>query len=320
MDTGSHLLFGVTLAGLAYVDPAVAQHHSLAQAILIGTVIGSHAPDFDTLVRLKGYSNYLKHHRGITHSIPALFIWPAIITLFLTMLTGFSTAIIHVYLWTLLAVVFHVFLDMLNSYGVQSLRPFSKKWIHLDILSIFDPFLALIHLSGAILWLGGGYDPADLFSAIYTITLIYIAVRSIAHYRCVQHVKRSLQQQGICHVLPSFHWFRWRFVMEGGDSFHTGRIVKKAVIVDDVFSKQERNTIIQASMGTDGVRAFLSFAQRIHVTYRVLQDGYEVRWSDVRFWYDHKLPFGVDVRLDSNLNVVNDSLGWRKKAWDPPFV
>ncbi|MFC4768272.1 metal-dependent hydrolase [Effusibacillus consociatus] len=47
MDTGSHLLLGVTLAGLAQIDPAVAQNPSLAHALMVSTVVGSHAPDFD---------------------------------------------------------------------------------------------------------------------------------------------------------------------------------------------------------------------------------------------------------------------------------
>ncbi|MGO4276683.1 metal-dependent hydrolase, partial [Paenibacillus sp. TAF58] len=81
MDTGSHLMFGVTLAGLACLEPAVAQEPALAHAILAGTLIGSHAPDFDTLARLRGYANYVRVHRGITHSLPALFIWPVLLSL-----------------------------------------------------------------------------------------------------------------------------------------------------------------------------------------------------------------------------------------------
>ncbi|WP_289137969.1 hypothetical protein [uncultured Brevibacillus sp.] len=76
----------------------------------------------------------------------------------------------------------------------------------------------------------------------------------------------------------------------------------------------------KATVGVDGVRTFLGFAQRIHVTWKESQDGYEVVWSDVRFCYNRKLPFGVDVRLDRDLNVVHHQLGWRKKAWAPPFV
>lgn len=75
MDTGSHLLLGVTLGGLAHLSPGVASDPVLAQAVMAATVIGSNAPDFDTVVRVKGQTTYIRYHRGVTHSIPALFLW-----------------------------------------------------------------------------------------------------------------------------------------------------------------------------------------------------------------------------------------------------
>ncbi|MGE5701707.1 MAG: metal-dependent hydrolase [Clostridia bacterium] len=320
MDTGSHLLLGVSLAGLAYVDPAVAQHPEIAQAVLAGTLIGSVAPDFDTVVRLKGYSTYIRHHRGVSHSIPALFLWPVVIVLPLVWINGLSGAWLPLYLWTFAAVVLHVLLDMLNSYGVQSLRPFSKRWVHLDILAIFEPFLFLLHLAGVVAWLGFSLEPQALFPGVYAISLVYILIRTIQHRRLVRLVRYVLGQEGICQVLPGFHWFRWQFVLEGEHAFYTGTINRGMIHVGEIYSKVEANPIIAATTGTDGVRAFLTFAQRIHVTCMEVQDGYMVRWSDVRFWYDRKLPFGVDVRLDRNLQVVSCSIGWRKRVWDPPFV
>lgn len=80
MDTGSHLLLGVTLAGLAHATGFVGTDPAVGQALMIATVVGSHAPDFDTVVRLRGITSYIRFHRGITHSIPALFLWPLIIS------------------------------------------------------------------------------------------------------------------------------------------------------------------------------------------------------------------------------------------------
>jgi inner membrane protein len=40
----------------------------------------------------------------------------------------------------------------------------------------------------------------------------------------------------------------------------------------------------------------------------------------MHFWHNHKLPFGVDVQLDDNLNVVGQSIGWSKKTWEAPYV
>lgn len=320
MDTASHLLFGATLAGLAYLDPTVAQHPEVALTVMAGTLIGSHAPDFDAMIRLKGFVSYIRHHRGITHGIPALFIWPAIISLGLAWQMDLWEYVGTFYGWTFLAVFFHVFLDTLNAYGVQSLRPWRKDWIHLDILAIFDPILFILHLGGLVLWWGFSWNPAPLFSFIYGATLIYILSKAIYHFYLVRRVRSMIPELGVCHVLPTLHWFHWLFVFEGKDQFITGRVIGNYVIMEDQYDKTQQHPIIQATLQIDGVRAFLQFAQRIHVTYREIQGGYEVRWSEMRFWYNKKLPFGVDVMLDGQLNVVHYRIGWRKKAWEAPFV
>jgi len=320
MDTASHLLFGFTLAGLAQLDPVVAQQPELLVAVTCGTVIGSQAPDFDTVVRVRGYSSYLRFHRGVTHSIPALLLWPLLITSAVSQLIDVSGAFFTVFLWTFAAVLFHVFLDMLNSYGVQCFRPFTKKWIHLDILAIFEPFLFILHLVGLGLAMMGNFAPGTVFGYVYGCTFGYIALRALYHHYLIGRVKAFLQVEGVYQVSPSFHWFRWTFVVESADHFYTGKIVYRQIILEEIIKKEDDNQVIKATIGTDGVRAFLGFAQRVHVTCKELQDGYEVRWSDVRFWHNRKLPFGVDVRLDKNLQVVKHKLGWRKKAWDPPFV
>src|SRR4051794_33404183 len=103
MDSGTHLVIGFGLAGLAYIDPAVAADPVLSTAVLIGTVIGSQAPDADTLLRFRSNASYIKNHRGLSHSLPALVIWTVLITLALTM--GFRDAPVgHLALWVFIAV------------------------------------------------------------------------------------------------------------------------------------------------------------------------------------------------------------------------
>ncbi|QQE73675.1 metal-dependent hydrolase [Brevibacillus composti] len=320
MDTGSHLLLGVTLGGLAHLSPGVAGDPALAQAVMIAAVVGSHAPDFDTVVRVRGATAYIRYHRGVTHSIPALFLWPGVIALAVAAGCGVWEQLGVLYLWSFAAVVFHVFLDMLNTYGVQCLRPFSRRWVHLDILAIFEPFLFVLHAAAVVWWLFFGGKPGTICAAAYLLSAGYIGLRACQHQWLIRQVQRQLGVAGICHVIPSFHPFLWRFVVETDRQFYTGKVEYGRVCLEDLYQKERESDIIRATMGVDGVRAFLGFAQRIHVTCKELQDGYEVIWSDVRFWYDSQLPFGVDVRLDRKLNVVSLKLGWRKKAWSPPFV
>jgi len=75
MDTGTHTVMGVALGGLATLDPAVQQDPVLFNAVFIGTMIGSQAPDLDTVLKLRNNAVYIRNHRGITHSIPAILLW-----------------------------------------------------------------------------------------------------------------------------------------------------------------------------------------------------------------------------------------------------
>ncbi len=324
MDTASHLLLGATLAGLSLVDPVVAANkEAMFAAVLAGTMIGSHAPDFDTFARLKGPAVYLRVHRGITHSLPALFLWPLLISLPLAAGFGLMHVWPHLYGWTFAAVVLHVFLDLCNAYGVQCFRPFTRRWQHWDILSLHEPLLFVLHAAALAVWLWNGTTAslaASLFPAVYAATFGYIAFQAFHRRWLVRKVKRELRLDGDCQVIPTLHLLHWQFVLDTGDSFHTGFIQNGVVNRQEIISKSEPNPIIEATMQTDGVRTFLHFAKQIHWMCTEGKDGYVVQGRDVRFWHNGRLPFGVDVKLDRNLNVVRDEIGWRKKVWEGPYV
>jgi inner membrane protein len=165
------------------------------------------------------------------------------------------------------------------------------------------------------------HDVGLIFLLVYLLSGVYIIVRIIQHHSALQTVRKQLNMQCVAiHVMPTLNWRKWVVVIETEAAFYIGTYVKNEAHIIDVYQKVENNPAIEATLQTDGVRAFISFAQRIYVTCRELHDGYEVRWSDMRFCYNRKLPFGVDVRLDRELNVKKEALGWRKKAWEPPFV
>jgi inner membrane protein len=64
MENLAHTLFGLALAkaGLERTTP-------LATTAL---VISSNLPDADVIVRVRGITSYLEHHRGLTHSLVGL--------------------------------------------------------------------------------------------------------------------------------------------------------------------------------------------------------------------------------------------------------
>mgnify|MGYP001096280644 CR=1 FL=1 len=128
MDTFSHIIIGLGLGALAQIDPVISNDNSLKTAVLIGTVVGSNAPDFDFIHRFKGKSSYYQNHRGWSHSLPAIPMWSILTTA--AILPFFQeTSIFHLFLWITLAVTLHVLLDLFNVNGTQAIRPFSSKWL-----------------------------------------------------------------------------------------------------------------------------------------------------------------------------------------------
>ena len=76
LDTGTHIVMGVALGGLALADPVVLAESATMSAVVAGVIIGSLIPDVDTVLKLRNNAVYIRHHRGITHSIPAVLLWP----------------------------------------------------------------------------------------------------------------------------------------------------------------------------------------------------------------------------------------------------
>src|SRR5262249_53362929 len=103
MDTGTHFVFGLGLGGLAMVDPVISSHAYGPVASLLGTVAGSNAHDLDSLLRLKSNADYIKNHRGLSHSFPAIIGWAAVITGCVSLLFR-NIPWWHIGFWVLLSV------------------------------------------------------------------------------------------------------------------------------------------------------------------------------------------------------------------------
>ena len=53
LDTGTHIVMGIALGGLATLDPTVAGSPATATSVLIATIVGSQIPDIDTVLKLE---------------------------------------------------------------------------------------------------------------------------------------------------------------------------------------------------------------------------------------------------------------------------
>ncbi|WP_028545438.1 metal-dependent hydrolase [Paenibacillus taiwanensis] len=323
MDTGSHLLFGATLAGLACADPSIAGQTPLFYAVLTASLIGAHAPDFDTVTRLHSYSAYIRHHRGWTHTLPAILLWPLLIAIPIAALFGVWDHWPTLAIWSCASVLFHIVLDTFNAYGIQVLRPWTRKWVHLDVLCLFDPFLFSIHAVALSSWLWLPRAEAVMwFVSVYVLTALYIGWRTVVHADVRSMLRQSYADAVHVQLIPGIRWSRWQFLIEQEDCFVTGWIKNNRFITEEgTYAKSHTQPeAVSRAMTTDGVRAFLSFAERVNIQCQQWQEGYRVICSDVRFWHNHRFPFRVEVVLDVDYNVIDTKMGWNKKGWEPPYV
>lgn len=316
MDSATHLAVGVGLAGLAHVDPLVAADPHLSFAVFIGTIAGSQAPDFDTLLRLKSNALYIRNHRGISHSLPAIIVWTVIITAAAAVITG-SDHIGRLALWILAAVSIHVWQDLFNTYGTQVWLPFRDKWVAWNIIHIFDPFIFIAHLVAILLWIIYPNSPHWIFPVLYLVLTVYYIWRTIAHAVLKRKVKRVDQQRAAgdqYHVFPTYRIGAWNIVKKLGDgSFCIGEWNRSGLHwLEHVHS--DRHPAIDASKQQEDVRALLyltSFACAECIEH---EWGYEVRWTDIRYRHRKQYPFVAIALFDYNLKPIGSYVGWLSGA------
>lgn len=312
MDTGTHLVVGLGLAGLAYVDSVVASDTTTATAVLIGTVIGSQIPDSDGLLRLKGNAAYIRNHRGKSHSLPAIGIWTVLVTLVLSILFQ-GASIPHIALWVFIAVAFHVFTDLFNAYGTQAFRPFTEKWISWNIIHIFDPILFSAHVIAIFIWSVRLAPPEVVFPSMYVLLAGYYVWRTAAHWVVRRRVKLQDTLYDPKHeylIIPTIHLYVWNVVKSKGDGHYTLGEYKNHTLrwIDEVDFMH--HPAVEASRSHPDVMAFLYFTSYACAELKEHSWGYEVRWVDVRYRHRKQYPFVAVLLMDKRYTPMDSYVGW----------
>ena len=310
MDTGTHVVMGIALGGIATLDPVVGVDNSTAYAVMLGTIIGSQAPDLDTILKLRNNAKYIRNHRGITHSIPAVFIWSFLITGMIMLFVPDSN-LLHLWLWTLFAIALHVFVDIFNAYGTQALRPFTKKWIALGIINTFDPFIFIAHLIGIAIWAFGAHS-GYTFLTVYIILMAYYVIRFSMQRRIIHRLHKLLPDIEQVIISPTMRFRHWHIAIMTNTRFHVARSINGEIILQDEFERVPvpQTKVIRAAEEDDNISAFLSFSPVYRWEVDEFTDHYEVRFIDLRYRSKGYYPFVAIVQLDHDLNIVSSYTGW----------
>ncbi|WP_164670004.1 metal-dependent hydrolase [Virgibacillus doumboii] len=310
MDTGTHITMGIALGGLSTLDPAVQVDPVLFNAVLVGTIVGSHAPDFDTVLKLKNNAVYIRHHRGATHSIPAVLMWGVLLAGIIHAIVP-SVSFLHLWAWTALAVVIHVLVDIPNAYGTQAYRPFTNKWIAYGFINTFDPYIFMLHIGGIIAWIFGA-NPGYTFLIIYAVIILYYVKRYIDKKEIVKKIHDYFPDTEQIATSPTIKQNEWRIAITTAGKFYVGVVKDGHIEIVDEFEKVPLpdNDLINLAKTDKNAAAFLSFSPVYRWEINDFDDFTEVRFIDLRYRSNERYPFVAVVQIDDNMRIMTSYTGW----------
>lgn len=312
MDTGTHFVMGVGLAGLAQIDPIVASSPAMGGAVMLATIIGSQAPDLDTLYRLRGNSLYVRNHRGASHSIPALLLYAMIIPIVISFLFV-DIDIFHLFLWTGIALGIHVLTDLLNGYGTQAFRPFTDAWVSWNVLHIFDVVIFTLHVIGIALWFLG-VPPSILFASIYVLLILYTLSRIGYKSKIKDNVLSSLSEPGELHLFPTRNLFEWNLIFYGKEKIRLGEVKKGEISWSESLPLlQSSHPAIEHAKQHRDIQNFLYFSRYAYIEMYETDFGYEVRFIDLRYRKKRNFPLLAAIYLNQKLEPIDCYVGWKQE-------
>lgn len=177
MDNVTHTLFGLALAA-----------SGLSKRVGRGTtatiVLASNMPDVDIVFALFQGEQGMLLRRGLTHSVLLLPLFALVLALLMKVFFR-RQKLLALFFLSMLALAGHLFLDLLNSYGVVLLYPLSMKRFELAWTFIIDLWLA--GLMAVPLLLGAAFRKRwrkEYFGqAALTLAFLYIGLCAFAHER-----------------------------------------------------------------------------------------------------------------------------------------
>ncbi len=204
-------------------------------------ILGANMPDVDVFFGWVGWEP-LAMHRGFTHGlVGGVLAMPPLLAGLLWLLdrwqigrgTRFKRGLPMRFGWLValayLATLTHPLMDLLTTYSVQLLAPFSTAWFHVDALFIIDVWLWLL-LAGAIAWSRlreeRGRPWRRPVQAAIAIVLVYIGLNQLISQRAYAAVRQWAGERPIDALFaspPPLESWRRGLVWREGDCYRWSR-------------------------------------------------------------------------------------------------
>jgi inner membrane protein len=201
------------------------------QCVVVGLVAGAF-PDIDVVARLVSDLAYLRHHRGITHSLLLAPAWAALLAAAFGQVfastRGLRGAWKSWYVVTLAALLAHIAGDWITSFGTMLLAPLSDHRFALGSTFIIDLVLsglAVLGLVLAVLWPRRRWPAA--VAALSIVGWVGVSWLGQQEAMAVAEARaRALGiQQPVIHAMPRpASPFNWTLAVWDGHSYQLAHI------------------------------------------------------------------------------------------------
>lgn len=320
MDNLTHTLVGLLLARTGLRGSARG-----ATAVLL---LSANAPDSDIVASFWGALRYLEIHRGYTHCLLGLPLMAALSVAVVAIALRGSLAWGRLWALGCIGVGSHLLLDWTNSYGIRLLLPFSSRWFHLDISSLWDGAVLGVLLAAA-LWPSFarlvsneiGDRPGRGKGLAYAALAFYLCLecaRGFFHSRAIEQLASRLYGGAVPLAVAAMpepiNPFHWTGIIETPESYRWLDVDVNATLEPESASVVYKPLIdepIQAALRTPAFRYFRYFARFPAYSKQPVSlavgHGTRIDLTDLRFGRPGTGSFHAIAMVDSGGRVLESA-------------
>lgn len=306
MDQVTHLISGI-------IQGNYFKHTLKIKLVFWACILGALIPDIDIIAYIVSKTEYIIHHRRLSHGIITSIFWALLLCfifwgrsfVFLKMRT-------EVFYATLFSVLFHIYLDLFTSYGTSILSPFNNHRFSLDALFIVDPiYIGILLVSYTILKVLKCHPKRTYFFLIAVLLLYPLTCLGIKTQ--VEYQLRKNKKESSIYVLPDFLTpLRWKVL----------HIAPNKLVLQDfnVFTKRNSFEKTFIPLNIELIRKdykgdkFLKFYLEEFLRFPVMvQEGDLIKVFDLRFYPTVRLWSAIregNIPFTVVLNLIDGKVNW----------
>ncbi|MDQ6982481.1 MAG: metal-dependent hydrolase [Mariprofundus sp.] len=218
MDPITHAISGAALAR-AFPKNHIQPKH------LFFLVLLAMAPDSDILLRLFSDTVYLQHHRGLTHSLLMLPLWAWLVYSLASRSIRQNPVMPKL---IILALLLHICLDLITTFGTMIFAPFSDRRFSFDLLFLIDPLFSaclLIPLLAGLIW---KQQSRKLSILGFALAFTYLALAYHNQQQGMALARKAHPDAISYHALPmAFSPFNWQLIAKYPDDYDRAAVKLK---------------------------------------------------------------------------------------------